>query len=148
MTFAEVRTYVKGIIKGFFLNKKILDKFSYSSYDNSDTLLYDDYPISERISINALNKAINADAAELYFGHDGHHGGSGVDETLVSTTQMLAINTITVNKNKNQVKGIYNISYLLKSTSDEYPIQILTMGIIRINNNISSTTNYQKIENE
>ena len=147
MTFAEVRTYVKGIIKGFFLNKKILDKFSYSSYDNSDTLLYDDYPISERISINALNKAINADAAELYFGHDGH-ADNVVDETLITTPQLVTMNVVTIDKNKNQVKSILNASQFGSLISDEYPMQILTMNTTLINQNITIATNYQKLEEE
>ena len=57
MKFAEVRTYVKGILKSFFLNKKILDKFGYN--DDSDTLLYDDYPIGERINTNDLKMLLN-----------------------------------------------------------------------------------------
>lgn len=64
MVFTQVRTYVKGVIRKAFVNKNVLDQFS---YDIDEGLLYDGNPLSstETVSSDALSAAIDADAAEL-----------------------------------------------------------------------------------
>ena len=64
MTLAQVKTYVIGVLKGWFTNKSVLDKLSES---DTGELLYDSKTISggETVTEDEIAQAITDTIADL-----------------------------------------------------------------------------------
>lgn len=64
MTFTQTRTYLKGVLKGWFTNKEILDKLTES--DTGD-LMFNNTVVNkeETLSDKDITEAVNTDIAEL-----------------------------------------------------------------------------------